>query len=183
MDLQEYNSKFRNAYYWLKHAGRHYYTSQILYDHLEPFMKKDDIQSDEENEQFISLWQSYFLLMGLAFENILKGLIISKEPDLENDKNYEIKYNFSLNHDLKKMFEANFRQLTKSENKLIERLQSYLIWMSKYPLPKKSKISENTSKRLNFSDNECLIFLYKEIEQNLRNNIDEDPIRHWNASV
>ncbi|MEI7526417.1 MAG: hypothetical protein WCJ95_18865 [Mariniphaga sp.] len=183
MDLREYKGKFRNAYYWQKHAYRHYYAAQILYEHLEPYMKKDDIQSDEENEQFVSLWQSYFLLMGLAFENILKGLIISIEPDLENENEYEKKYNFSFKHNLEAMFEKNFRSLTIPEKELIDRLQSYLIWMSKYPVPKKSKISENTTKHLKFTDNECLTTLYQEIEGELKKNVELDPIRHWNASI
>jgi hypothetical protein len=182
MDLHEYNSKFRNAYYWLILANRHFYSSKILYEHLEPFINKDNIESEEENEHFISLWQSYYLLMGLAFENMLKGLIISIEPDLVDDKEYEKKYNFSLNHNLIAMFERNFRQLSISEKELIDRLQNYLVWMSKYPVPKKSKLSENVRKRLNFSDNEYLTSLYNEIDRNLRNNIDKDPIRHWNAS-
>jgi hypothetical protein len=183
MDLHEYNTKFRNAHYWLKHAYRHYYASQILYEHLEPIMNKDDIETDEENEQFISLWQSYFLLMGLAFENILKGLIISIEPDLVNDQEYAKKYNFSFNHNLITMFERNFRQLSISEKELIHRLQKYLIWMSKYPVPKKTRISENGTKRLNFTDNEFLTSMYKEVEETLKNNINKDPIRHWNATV
>jgi hypothetical protein len=179
MKLEDYNIRFRDPLYWLEHANRHYYSSQILYKHLEPIMNSESDLTDEITQHFLALWGSYFLLMSLAFENILKGLIISKEPDIDNTDNYEKKYKFSYKHNLLIMLEENFRGLTSGEITLIKRLQTYLNWMSKYPVPLKSKIFENSERELHFSDNECLITIYKEIEMNLRENCDRDPIRYW----
>lgn len=179
MDLTEYDNKFRDALYWLHYADRHYYSSQIVYGHVEPFMNAETDLSDEDDQHFLALWESYFLLMSLAFENLLKGLIISIEPDLEDIDDYRKKYCFSYNHNLMIMFDRNFRSLTSIEKELIKRLQTYLNWMSKYPLPLKTKFLNDSKHQLRLTDNECLKSIYKEIEINLRSNCDKNPIRYW----
>jgi len=179
MDVIEYDSKFRDALYWLRFANKHFYSSQVMYEHLEPFMNIDSDLSEEDDQHFIALWESYFLLMGLAFENLLKGLIISIEPDLENVDDYKTKYCFSYNHNLIVMFERNFRPLNTTEIDLIKRLQTYLKWMSKYPIPLNKLKFDNHMKQLRLTDNDCLSSIYKEIELVLRNNCDKNPIGYW----
>lgn len=98
---------------------------------------------DEENAtSFIGV---YKMLLGLAFENILKGYISLIR--LENNE-VEILPNCYLIHDLKKLAEKSecqALQMTFDEINILDGFSAYVIWAGCYPVPKEFKKMQSIS--------------------------------------
>lgn len=153
--------------YWLQAAERHYFSSQILYDRLNELIIKHKEWTDDENISFLALMDSFFLLFGLAMENLLKGIIISKRPIFKQKKDLVNLYGFNYRHDIMLMLKKNFRSLNKNENELIARLQDYIKWMGKYPIPNENDLQKDFSHTLQIKDNAELIIIYQELKLEL----------------
>ena len=92
---------------------------------------------DELEDKLKSFNNTYYLLIGYAFENVIKGLSIKNNPGLsfkeiydKHWKKYKFGHGFS---DIDKPFISN---LSSNETKLLERLEKYVIWIGKYPIAK-----------------------------------------------
>ncbi len=80
------------------------------------------------------LLPSFLLLSGLAIENALKGLLISKEPSIVDSK---IKWEVSLGgHDLGGLFKSNGFLPTDDEQEFLDALTQAVLWAGRYPVPK-----------------------------------------------
>ena len=174
MKKSKYEDLFRDPLYWKEKANRQFYSANILHEHLHELIKTFDNWTDEDDQHFISLMDSFFLLVALSFENLIKGLIISIELNIIDKKEYETKYGFNFNHNLIKMFSTNFRTLTDVEEELINRLQNYLRWMSKYPLPREKYINNEVYHGYKLSDPDIVKDLYTELSAIIDSNVEKD---------
>jgi hypothetical protein len=74
----------------------------------------------------------YFLLIGYAFENLLKAIIMLEHPEYfkPNDRITGIK-----SHDLVRLCSRCKIHLQLQEKKLLEKITIYIDWQGKYPIP------------------------------------------------
>ena len=80
---------------------------------------------------------TYRMLLGLAFENLLKGLLIAQGVSAgEDGKLFESFTTHKINQLLAKLDTAKF-PLNKEERKLLMELEEHVLWGGRYPLPKK----------------------------------------------
>ena len=80
------------------------------------------------------LLPSFLLLSGLAIENVLKGLLISKEPSVVETK---IRWKVGLGgHDLGELFKSNGFIPTSDEQEFLDALTQAVLWSGRYPVPK-----------------------------------------------
>ncbi len=75
------------------------------------------------------------MLFGLAFEVVLKGMIVAKRPEfVEADKLAE---NLTGKHVLVELFKTAGITLSRAEQRLVQRLSQSVLWAGRYPVPKK----------------------------------------------
>lgn len=91
---------------------------------------------DDEPLSFIG---EYHMLLGLAFENLIKGFISLVR--LEAGELPPLPKSYLFGHDLVEL--ANHPEcaglaLSKSEIETLDRLSPYVVWAGRYPLPKKA---------------------------------------------
>jgi hypothetical protein len=98
-------------------------------------------QELEDSLDTMYLFPIFLLLVGYAIENLLKGIIYSKNPDLivETNKNLELNKNLRC-HKLTKLYKevAKVTELTALDNETEEILiilEQCVIWQGRYSLP------------------------------------------------
>lgn len=74
--------------------------------------------------------------MGLAFENIFKGVLLYRNPHLVDDGKFGDE--FPAIHDLHQLSEEIDVTLRPEEVFLLQRLSPYIYWFAKYPVPLKA---------------------------------------------
>jgi len=112
---------------------------------------------NKENNEVIGVELSnflplYMMLYGLAFENLLKGLLVFKNPEKYKDN---IKWeNMKGGHDLIKLFNNIDFKLSDEEIHIMKSLTDAVMWAGRYPVPKNhdNKISIGYSIGLNMQN-------------------------------
>ena len=84
------------------------------------------------------LWPSFMLLFGLALENLLKGIIVTKNPASFSQK---IRWSGKLKggHNIVGLCEEAGISISDEEKRLLEELTESIIWRGRYPVPKNHK--------------------------------------------
>lgn len=175
--LNEYNVKYWNPIKWLLQAERNKYSSTIIFRELENLINRFNSLTPYEEEDFISLCYSYFLLVGLSFENLVKGLIISKCTDYnEEQKKTNIKlYNWNNKHYICKMIECNYRKLNFQEKSTILKIEKYLRWLSKYHIPI-NPAEDEINNLISSKDKQIIETIYEEMNNMLQVNWGKNEI-------
>jgi hypothetical protein len=70
------------------------------------------------------------MLFGLCIENLVKSILVSKNRMLDEKGRLKEK-----THDLLKLFKKAEVNLDNDENYLVERLEQFIIWAGRYPIP------------------------------------------------
>jgi len=81
----------------------------------------------------LGLWPTYFLLAGLALENLAKGLIAHKHPELITDEGFS--RDWPRHHKLVELFVLAGARLTWKEKRLLLGFDRYVVWVGKYVAP------------------------------------------------
>ena len=181
-EAEEYfNSVERDSWHWLDSSEKLKYSSEVIYKEFDYFIglyRKDG--SFENEEKIIALWGSYYLLVGLSFENLVKGLSIENNRSAKDFSEIFKKWGKNR-HQISKIAEENIPLLTKDEINIIEKLETYIIWAGRFHLPK--DLDRYTKERGNLfyysKDYDTINILYertKEIlEQAYEKNESEKP--------
>jgi hypothetical protein len=180
-----FHSSLRDANSWVEQAEKHLLVSEILYKEILELIANYTEIPDEMTRKALALFESYMLLCGLAFENLIKGLIISIKPDFNvmTELN-QYKWKSKGGHGIKEMFDFNYPNLDNSEIELIERLEEFLIWIGKYAIPLnsdklyKSKYPVN---KQSFYSTDIIIAseLFKKVKIQIEENWKENEILLW----
>ena len=113
---------------WLMTAMSLRRAASILWENV---LQDSDIMCDLDSEECSPPISSiYMLLIGLAVENLSKGLCVLKEGAF-NKKN---EFRFTT-HRLLDLLDRADVILSDEENDLVERLEQFIIWAGKYPGP------------------------------------------------
>lgn len=118
--------------------------------------------TDKENYSRKLYSRTYFFLLGVAIENLVKGMLISENPDYLKDG--KISSEISSGHNLKILSEKiNSLNFDSSEIRIFEILSEVIPYWGKYPIPK----DFNQIKEEKFFDENWykkLILLYEKLE-------------------
>jgi hypothetical protein len=140
---QEYAEIARSRHHWELHAAAFRFSAEKLYEHM-PF---DEYSASEDVRTHCVLM--YQFLIGLSLEDLLKGLIISAQPDLVIDKlskpESDSLHTYTLDarlqtHDLSALVGMILRSkrynlaFSREERELLRRLSSVIKWHGRYPV-------------------------------------------------
>jgi hypothetical protein len=113
---------------------------------------------------------SYYLLIGYSFENLIKGLSIEKNPSYSFNQIFIRKWkDYKMGHGITEICKENFNGLSENEIKLLERLESYILWIGKYPVAKKieNHVAESENKYFYSNDKDEIDKLFEKIKLSL----------------
>ncbi len=78
---------------------------------------------------------STLLLLGLAFEDLIKGVDIARDPSLVNLKSLNRSlWKDDSGHAIRK-FAKSLMTLDSDEEELLDRLQEAVVWAGRFPIP------------------------------------------------
>jgi hypothetical protein len=89
----------------------------------------------ELEDKLKSFSNTYYLLIGYSFENLIKALSIEKNPELSFKEIY-VKHwkKYNSGHGISIICKENINDLSPNEIELLERLEAYILWLGKYPV-------------------------------------------------
>jgi hypothetical protein len=161
----------RDSMSWLEFSERLKFSSEVIYNKLQSFIELLLSTHDYENEDKIkALWNSYYLLIGHSFENLIKGLSVENNRDAKTFngiyKNWKKHYQ---GHGISKIAQENLSDLTIEQIKLLERLETYIIWAGRYYLPSTPEKFNNERSLLYFDskDYDLINSFYDKIKTTL----------------
>lgn len=121
------------------------------------------------SQEQLACVHSYMLLAGLAFENLIKGVLIGRDPQLiENERIRKILKRGG--HGIATAV-SDVIPVSAVERNLLKRLEEYLIWAGRYPLPLQFGQYLNSEKqqlrRFMSSDPVTVNHLFEKVSQKL----------------
>ncbi|MBV2196640.1 MAG: hypothetical protein KUL78_09080, partial [Flavobacterium sp.] len=175
-----YYQRFTNHYEWLSSAQKHLHSAKLFDTYIKKLIAENKIFEDKFAFDFASYRGSLLLLIGLALENAIKGLIIFKEKkcfeklqlDLDAGKikefrnietirkkilEFEKNYKWDRSHNLKEMYRKNLDEAYSEYADFFDRVTENLIWMGKYELPQPNQYYSNMEKSRDYYENDILI--------------------------
>jgi hypothetical protein len=130
-----------------------------------------------------AFFHSYMLLIGLAFENLIKGIYIGRDSTLVDREKIESGILSRGGHGIANGAKQ-ILDLALNEFQLLKRVEEYLFWAGRYPLPLKATIYHNSEVqelRSGRSDDPAVIdSLFQRLKQVLER---EDKERNRSASA
>lgn len=165
-----YNLVERDSWHWLDSSEKLKISAEVIYKEFNSLVEILHTNRTFENEEkIIALWGSYYLLVGLSFENLVKGLSIENNRSSKNFK--EIFKRWGKNgHQISKIAGENIPLLTKDEISIIEKLETYIIWAGRFHLPKDSDIYDKERRNLFYysKDYDTINILYERTKEILQ---------------
>lgn len=172
-DIEFYNTVSRDSMSWLDNSEKLKFSADIIQtkfrELVKPFFNR---QGDYSNEkEVIALWNSYFLIIGFAFENLIKGLSIEYNRLASS---YQDIFNLywerhKKGHGISNIAKDNMFDLTNDEFDLLEKLETYSIWAGRYPIPTNENkfIKEKYNLFYSTNDNDKIDSLFDKIRNRL----------------
>lgn len=114
---------------------------------------------------------TFLLLAGLALEALCKAVIVQREARLVNRLAAPLPAKYMRGHSVTTLIEAVGLQLQQDERNLAERLQTYVAWAGRYPIPKANQ--PNSELVVREADLPLLLALYRRIDDLLRVPVDK----------
>jgi hypothetical protein len=122
-----------------------------------------DVPEEEWFERDVHLIHTYYLLMGLSVENLVKGIIMIRHPEYLRN-NTELIQDRIGNHNTNWLLKSNNIYGFTDNEDILECLSKCVIWMSKYPV---SLTREKYDWGCDWVDPEAVDKLYKTLYERL----------------
>jgi len=135
----------RDAHYWLAQAKQLKMAADALLPHLKEAFKIPPALPGAQDKRF-AFFHSYRLLIGLAFENVIKGILIGRDPALVDKEKIQSGILGRSGHGIAEGA-RQIISLSSDELHLLQSVEEYLFWTGRYPLPLKSTIYHNSETR------------------------------------
>jgi hypothetical protein len=94
-------------------------------------------------EKRFAFFHSYMLLTGMAFENLIKGILIQRDKTLVTREQIESGILPRGGHGIS-AGAKDLLPLTSQEFNLLQRIEEYLFWAGRYPVPLRSGTYHNS---------------------------------------
>lgn len=128
----------KDAALWLEHAKGLRYCAVILKNQLVALFDTPDTPSNDRRVETNGLVDSTLLLLGLAFENLIKGVYIAQEPGrVDKTRLDRSLWQADSGHGISE-FAKSLTQIDTDEEDLLQRLQESIVWAGRFPIPTKS---------------------------------------------
>jgi hypothetical protein len=154
-----YELSGKEALIWLEKAQGLRYFAGILKDQLLA-MVDDDSPAWNRRIETLGVVSATMLLLGLAFENLIKGVYVAQNPALVDRTRLDRSFwQADSGHGIKDFAKALTR-LEPDEEELLDRLQEYVVWAGRFPIPTKSgRYHQNLSptRKQRFSTDDLVI--------------------------
>lgn len=146
---------YRDTLTWVIQAQGLYSSSKLLWKTSKRRCLVDGLFLNKFTNFRIDHYQrASYLLIGLAIENLVKGIVIGREtPDKQDTLLSELSKNHDIRSALSKIPE---KDRPKYSGKLVEKLERHIVWASKYPIPKKTSQYQGQLMRNDFAEIERL---------------------------
>ena len=133
---EQYQQIGQEALMWLEKAQGLRYCAEILKSHLLELVKSPPASRRIETNGVVS---SATLLLGLAFENLIKGVGIAQDPSLVNSAGLNLKLwkGKDGGHGIRG-YAKSLLTLDQEEEELLDRLQESIYWAGRFPIPLRS---------------------------------------------
>jgi hypothetical protein len=132
----------RDAQAWLAQANQLKMSADIIAMELQDKMARIRFEQGLDS-QFLAFLKSYMLMIGMAFENLVKGILVGRDPSLVSRELISNKLlprgGHGISDGAKKVC-----SISNEEFELLRRLEEYLVWAGKYPMPLKSEVFLNS---------------------------------------
>jgi len=181
MDKQEADETFeiaaKDAQCWLNKANRLKLSADIIKPELNRVL--EDIRfRNGLDQKALALMESYMLLIGITFENLIKGILIGRNASLVSTEGIDKKILPRGGHGISEG-SKKVAVVTDEELDLLKRLEEQVVWGGRYIMPTKPSIyqsSHNPENRRSFrlSDFELIERLFSRLSNVL---VDEWKIR------
>jgi hypothetical protein len=126
--IETYELLASDALSWLEQARGLRLSAEVMYGALQEVMPLSQTLPGIR-EKKLAYMQSFMLLAAAAFENLLKGIAVAKNPGgwktLQEDSGHGISE-----------FASAVMPLSDAESNLLRRLQEYLVWAGRYTIAK-----------------------------------------------
>jgi hypothetical protein len=130
-----YELRGRDPHVWLEYALSLMYSAEVLRDHL---LSRMEVPPGLRRVETLGLVHSTMLLLGLAAENLIKGVYVAQNPCIvTREKLDRSLWTSDGGHGLKD-FARSLLKLEPEEVERLGRLQEHLVWAGRYPIPTKS---------------------------------------------
>ncbi len=143
----------KDAQRWLAQARQLRISADIIKRELQneiPIMSV----APEADERFLALMKSFMMLTGMAIENLMKGVLIGRDPSLVNQLLISDKLLPRGGHGISQRAKE-ICPLDNEELDLLKRLEEFLFWAGRYVMPLKSRVylaSQTPENLLSFTD-------------------------------
>ena len=98
----------------------------------------DWLERPPAEDEPVSFVREYRLLMGLSFENLLKGIIVAQRLRRAETDSFTGIFHHKLSKLVNEIDTAQFK-LSLDEVVTLDRLTAYIEWAGRYPIPKKAE--------------------------------------------
>ena len=140
---------------------------------IDPYAEfKIPVDADELHKTLdilaFSLSSVYFMLLGYSFENLLKGILLLREGSVATEDNIkDIFDTHSLTGLLEKIGNTELT-FTKEEKEFFEELEEYVLWIGRYPMPKKKCHVKVQATRIDKVQHERRLALWRRVAEYLQ---------------
>jgi len=130
---EQYKMRGQESLHWLEKAQGLRYCAGVLKTHL---LETIDTPPASRRVETIGVVNSTLLLLGFAFENLIKGVKIAEDSSLVDLDRFNIKSwrKDDGGHGIKTLA-ASLITLTSAEGELLDRLQESIFWAGRFPIP------------------------------------------------
>ena len=172
-DTEFYNTVSRDSMSWLDNSEKLKFSADLIQKEFQelisPFLNG---QRDYSNEkEIIALWNSYFLIVGFALENLIKGLSVENHREAKDfNEIYNLYWkDYDKGHGISKIAKNNLTNITNEELGLLEKLETYIVWAGRYPISKYEKrfIIDKSNLCYKTNDYEIINTLFLKIKDKL----------------
>lgn len=160
-----YKNVESDAIRWLDTARGFMMSARLIWSKLTPLFD-DGFPHHSRHAEMFAYSQSFLLLTGFAFENLYRGMLTASGSSWR--KALGTKGGHALFKHLSGVATPNFSD---EEQYLVKRLETYLSWAGRYPVPKKSGDYVNAVEKFlcafNSSDLDVATALFARLEEKL----------------
>jgi hypothetical protein len=136
----------RDPSMWLAQARQHKLVADALLPHLWDAINRRMLRRGSVDEQFAFI-HGYMFNVGLAIENLVKGIEIAADPNLVSLERVDTTILPRAGHGITDGIRRHLT-LTREETLLVRRVEEYLFWAGRYPVPVKIGDYRTAEKKL-----------------------------------
>jgi hypothetical protein len=124
----------QDALAWLRQAEFLRMSAALVWEKFSEIHPLSQVQPGI-GQQKVAFSQSFMLLMGMSFENLIKGADVAKTPGLSIKERRQRWDSYRGGHGISGLITLVASTSAKEKN-LLRRMEEYVMWAGRYPIPR-----------------------------------------------